>query len=641
VVSAPLTNTTTMRRRCLSVIAAAFIAYSLPAQIVSYDLATVPETVKKGADVIKRYEDILFEVTDIDKAFLKVQQVYTVLNADGKNILTFHEYTSKFRALGDVDIKVFDSLGKQLMRYKKKDLSSIAMGDGLIDDGKTYYLTIPASGYPITVSYEYEVRYKGTLHYPAYEILEPDQGVENSTFTAKVPKNLDLRYKEKNITLKPQVTEDEKYKFYKWSVRNLAPVKSEENAVSFRERYPSVTLAPTRFSMDDYEGDMSSWKSFGNWYASLKKGIDVLPDNKKALFRQMTANAATEREKVKTLYEYLQKNFRYVSIQLGIGGYKPFPATFTDDKKYGDCKGLSNYMQAALDAIGIKSYQALINRESNGVPVDPAFPCNQFNHVILMVPDKKDTIWLECTSKTLDFGMLDISTENRNALLITENGGVLVSTPVTRPDENVFAVRTVVNLQLTGEGKTSTLFTTAGEYKELVNDVLNEKTDDQKQFIVHYWGFKQPDEFVLSKKEDNSHLAGLDMVVEKVPEFTAGNKMFLGARLYKMWLRKLPEYTSRKQDYYFPHPFVKTDTTIFKLPAGSTVDVLPKEKDLRCKYASYKTKYWYNEAEKAVYSTASLVLQQHKIPAAQYGEIKKFFDDVLMDDTQKIVVVKN
>src|SRR5688572_25830957 len=118
-------------KKCLSVIAAAFVVYSLPAQIVSYNLAAVPEAVKKEADVIRRYEDILFEVTDIDRAFQKVQQVFTVLNADGKDILTFHEYTSKFRALGDVDIKVFDSMGKQLMRYKKKDLSSIAMGDGL------------------------------------------------------------------------------------------------------------------------------------------------------------------------------------------------------------------------------------------------------------------------------------------------------------------------------------------------------------------------------------------------------------------------------------------------------------------------------------------------------------------------------
>jgi hypothetical protein len=614
--------------------------YSLPAQLVSYDLATVPQEVKKDADVIKRYEDILYEVTDIDKAFMKVQQVYTVLNEEGKKKLSFHQYAWKFWALGDVDIKVFDSTGKQMMRYKKKDLSSIALGDGLVDDGKTWYLTIPASNYPVTVSYEYEIRYKGTLFYPVYEILEPDMGVENSHFTAKVPKNLDLRYKEKNISLKPQVTEDEKYKFYKWSVQHLAAVKNEENAVNSRERYPCVMLAPTRFSMDDYEGDMSSWKSFGNWYASLKKDIDVMPDNKKAFFKQMVSGAATDREKVKILYEYLQKNFRFVSIQLGIGGFKPFPAAFTDDKKYGDCKGLSNCLHAALDAVGIKSYQALINRETNGVPVDPDFPCNTFNHVILMVPDKKDTIWLECTSKTLDFGMLDITTENRHALVITENGGVLVSTPVTRPEENLFAVRTVIDLQVSGEGKSSTLFTTAGEYKDLVHEVLNEKTDDQKEFIVHYWGFKQPDQFVLNKKEDNDHLAGLDMVVEKVPEFTAGNKMFLGARLYKLLLRKLPEYNPRKQDYYFPFPFVKTDTTIFKLPAGSTVDVLPKEKNLQCKYASYKTKYWYNEAEKAVYSTASLVLQQHRIPAAQYAEVKKFFDDVLMDDTQKIVVLK-
>lgn len=627
-------------KKCLLIIIAACIACSLPAQITSYDLSSVPEAVKKDADVIKRFEDIFFEVTDIDRASLKMHQIYTILNEDGKYVLNFYQYTSKFTVLGDVDIKVYDVFGKQVLKYKKKDLNSIAIGEGLIDDGKTYYVTIPAGSYPVTVEFEYELRYKGTLNYPTYRILYPGQGVENSSFTAKIPKELDMRYKEKNIALKPAVTEDEKYKFYKWSVKNLAPIKYESRAVTYSERYPSIRLAPNKFQMDDYQGDMSTWKNFGIWYTSMVKGIDVFPDAKKEFFRKLVANVPDEREKVRIIYDYLQKNFRYVSIQLGIGGFKPFPAAFTDDKKYGDCKGLSNYIHAALDAVGIKSYLALINRESDGVPVDPAFPCNEFNHAILMAPLKTDTVWLECTSNTLDFGMLDISTENRNALVITDQGGVLVPTPVTRADENRFSAHTVIELLEDGEGKSLTTFTTAGEYKDDLRNVLNAKTDDQKEHIVHTWGFKQPDDFILTKKDDNYRVATLEMAIEKVPEFIAGNKMFLCSRIYKLWQHKMPEYPNRTQDFYFDFPLSKTDTTVLKLPAKCSVDALPKPKELACGYATYTTKYWYNETEKSVYATASLVLKQHKIPAAKYAEVKKFFDDVLLDDTQRIVVKK-
>jgi hypothetical protein len=627
-------------KKCLLVITAALIVYNVQAQVTSYDLSAIPDVVKKDADVVKRYEDILFEVTDIDRAVMKVHQLYTILNEDGKYMLNFHQYTSKFTVLGDVDIKVFDAGGKQVLRYKKKDLASIAIGEGLIDDGKTYYVTLPASTYPVTVEYEYELRFKGTINYPPYRILLPGQGVEASSFTAKIPKELDIRYKENNISLKPVITQDDKYKFYKWSVKNLAPVKYEQRAVTFRERYPCIKLAPNKFQMDDYQGDMSSWKNFGIWYSSLIKGIDVFPEAKKEFFRKMVANVSDDREKVKIIYGYLQKNFRYVSIQLGIGGFKPFPASFTDDKKYGDCKGLSNYIHAALDAVGIKSYLALINRESDGVPVDPAFPCNEFNHAILMAPLKKDTLWLECTSNTLDFGMLDISTENRYALVITDDGGMLVPTPATRADENIFSARTNIDLQASGEGKILITFTTAGEYKEEMRQLLNAKTDDQKEYIVHRLGFRQPDDFVLTKKEENYRVAALEMLIEKVPEFIAGNKMFISPRIYKFCQFKLPDYPNRKQDFYFDFPLFKTDTTVFKLPAGASVDVLPKPKDLSSAYATYTTKYWYNETEKAVYATASLILKSHKIPAAGYAEIKKFFDEILMDDTQKIVVKK-
>jgi hypothetical protein len=355
----------------------------------------------------------------------------------------------------------------------------------------------------------------------------------------------------------------------------------------------------------------------------------------------MVSSAKNDREKIRIIYEYLQKNFRYVSIQLGIGGFKPFPATFTESKKYGDCKGLSNFMQAALDGVGIKSYQALINRQSNGLPVDPDFPHNRFNHVILFVPLKEDSVWLECTSSSLDFGSLDVSTENKNALLITETGGVLVSTPASNSHSNIFSAYSKVMLKEDGSGEMKTIFHTAGEYREMIDDILKAKRDEQKQSLVMDLSFKQPDDFELSKKEgEPTHTALLKMSIEKVPEFSAGSKLFLAPRLYKIWSRKLPKTDNRRLDFYFNFPFEKTDTTVYILPAGYKVDALPPAKDFKTEYASYISKCWYDETQKAVYSSVQIILKQHVIPAAKYAGIKKFFDDVLINDGQKIVIRK-
>ena len=163
--------------------------------------ATIPPRLKENAHSIKREEKINFEVSDIDAAKLTVHQVFTVLDAQGESVLFFYESSSAFRKLNDAEIKVYDANGKFINKYKLKEIHAEAMGEGLVEDGKYYYFRVAAPSYPITVQYDYEIKYKGTLNYPAYLIATPEQSVENSSYTASVPADIDLRFKEKNIQL--------------------------------------------------------------------------------------------------------------------------------------------------------------------------------------------------------------------------------------------------------------------------------------------------------------------------------------------------------------------------------------------------------------------------------------------------------
>jgi hypothetical protein len=620
----------------------AFIAARGYAQDMAYKAMTIPDSVRKNASVVKRYEKVEFEVKDIERATHKVHQIFTVLHENGKSALQFAEHINRYTELEDFEARVFDYSGKQITKYKKKDLQTTVLGGNLIDDAKLVYLEVSPGSYPVTVEYKYELREKQTLFFPRYHILSPGMAVEASEFIAKIPKEIGLRFKEKNIKLSPIVTDEGNSSLYKWSVKNLSPFKDEDGAVHPRHRYPAILFAPNKFKYDKYEGDLSSWKGLGTWFRMLEDGLDELPGERVLFFKELVRNAATEKEKVKILYKYLQNNFRYVSIQLGIGGFQPFSAKFTDEKKYGDCKALTNYMKASLKAVGINSYPAIINAGEMLEPMDPNFPSQMSNHVILCVPLKEDSIWLECTNKTSDFGVLGNFTENRNALLITENGGVLVSTPRSKYQDNVFAVYTLIDLQEDGSAKTNSVISTSGEYKqEVMHYMFEQDEDDKKRYIINYLGYKQPDELSVSKKEDaDTFKSVIDMRIEKVPQFVAGSKMFFSPRIYKLWDGKLPKSENRKFDYYFECPFEKSDTTQINLPAGFKPDALPKDKNLECEYASYSTKYWYDESKNALFSSAKLILKEYKIPAAKYAAVKKFFDDVLQDDNERMVVKK-
>ena len=608
------------------------------------DLAVdkIPDSLSKNAVAVVRYENEIFEVTDLDRASYKVHRIVTILNERGAENLVFAHYSDKFHKLGNVTIKVYDANGKFVVKYKNKDLSNFNIGEGLIDDGIRHYFIVPAATYPVTVEMEFETNFRGLLSYPAYDFSSPDHAVMYSSFTAIVPKANGLRFKGQHTTLEATKTDDGKNLTYSWTVKNQPAIHYEDGVVGSRKSYPAIILAPNKFKLDEYEGDLSSWKNFGTWYNSVVAGTDVLSEQKIAFYKNLVKGAETNREKIKIVYDYLQANFRYVSISFGIGGNKPLPASFTDDKKYGDCKGLSNYMFAVLKALNIKSHLVIINREANDDGEDAAFSIDRFNHVILLVPQPKDSIWLECTSKTLPFGMLDYSTENKNAVVVTENGGVLISTPRSRAADNVFAAKTIVRLDGSGSGDCVSNLQATGLYKEMLLDNISErKHDEQKAFLVRDLGYKQPDVMTITRVADpyvyNTNLA---LQIEKVPEFSAGSKMFLAPHIYKFVNFKMPDNENRQRDFYFTVPFTKADTTIFKLPEGFVIDQLPTAKKLSCELADFSSSYTYNETEKAIYSITRLELRKHKITPDQYHLTKEFFDKVLKEESQRIVIRK-
>ncbi|TNO75848.1 hypothetical protein FHP99_08970, partial [Campylobacter coli] len=118
--------------------------------------------------------------------------------------------------------------------------------------------------------------------------------------------------------------------------------------------------------------------------------------------------------------------------------------------QYGDCKALTNYTRALLKAAGIQAIDALV-RAGNGAPdIRTDFPSFQFNHVILCVPNNRDTLYLECTDQSGVMGYNGTFTGNRHVLLITPDGGKLTQTRQYKPTDNRQVRR--IDVVLTADG---------------------------------------------------------------------------------------------------------------------------------------------------------------------------------------------
>jgi hypothetical protein len=229
---------------------------------------------------------------------------------------------------------------------------------------------------------------------------------------------------------------------YTWNTGSSEGYVYEHNMPSIFEKVPYVYAAPKSFTYARTTGSQTDWESAGLWLYNLQKDVTAVPAELEAKVKELIAGLDNDRAKIRVLYEYLRQNTRYVSIQLGIGGFRPFPVETVMRSGFGDCKALSVYMQALLAVAGIKSEYLIINTERRNFMKD-FYSIGQMNHAMLCVPMQNDTLWVECTNPRLPLGYRHDNIAGHEVVLISESGGRKVRVK-DYPDSIVTSVESVV-----------------------------------------------------------------------------------------------------------------------------------------------------------------------------------------------------
>ena len=620
-------------------------AFSQGTSLFKYTVLGIPDSLKKDADAVIRLDEGILEVLSPSKYKKREHQVITILNKGAAHYLNHRFYFDKFNKVEHVEIRIYNEFGLEVKKYTKKDFEVQSAYDGisLVTDNKVMHFQTPAPGFPCTVEIISEVSSSSYLELPNWYMNTNHESTELFRYVVKVPTNIDIRYRSKNFILQPEIQTNGNQKTYTWEAKNIPVKKLESGSYETGHHLPQIEVVPTQFEYDGYPGQFNSWKEFGAWnYPLYEQKNDPFSDQRISEIKSLAGSQPDLKSKVDVLYAYLKKNMRYVSIQLGIGGFKPFPVRFVDEKKYGDCKALSNYMRNMLAVAGIKSYPALINAGYNKTPADPAFPTDPFNHVILCVPNGKDSIWLECTSNNNQSGFLGSFTENKNALLITENGGVLVPTPRSNYLNNTSNAKTDIFVGPDGAATVSTWVHSTGDVFDLYNELRQMSAERQKEIMIQHLKYKSPDGFESLPGKDSAggYVSGFLFKYEKLFDFNAGSKYFFSQRLAKFNDEELAETETRKTEYLFEFPYIKKDTTVYHLPTGFTVENLPALLELKNKLAEYKSEIIHDEAANVVRLYTHLMLKHNIIQAANYKELATFFQSINRHQNQKIILKK-
>ncbi|MBO9684270.1 MAG: DUF3857 domain-containing protein, partial [Flavisolibacter sp.] len=537
--------------------------------------------------------------------------------------------------------------GNVLRKAKSKDVKdfSAVQDISLFDDNRVKVLDFTNQFYPYTVEFETEVKYNNTYMLPDWFPQQNEKlSVESSSYSFIAPADYTIRFKAFNYEGLPSSSVEKNKQIKTWKVTGLAAVKKLFASPTWNELTPSVYFAPSKFEMEGYKGNGSTWQDLGKFPLALNQGRDKLPDDIIQRVADLTKNINDEKEKIRVLYNYLQQNTRYISIQLGIGGLQPFEASFVAKKGYGDCKALSNYMYSLLKAAGIKSHYTLVKggRDLDDKYLVEDFPSDQFNHIILCVPLSKDTVWLECTSQTESAGYMGDFTGNRKALLITEDGGKLVSTPHYGIKENI-QVR-IIKGKINSEGALVMNVTTnykclqQDEKSALINQLSKDKVRKYLQEDLELSTYEVSNFKYEQKKnilpEIDEHL---DVVVDNYATIT-GKRLFITPNILSRGGMKLSDEEERKVDFVLDYEFRDEDNYEIEIPEGYSLEAMPQDVALKTKFGSYSctTKL---DGNKIIYHR---IREQFggRFPARDQKELAKFFEDIYKADRARMVLVK-
>jgi hypothetical protein len=630
----------------LSFIIIAITVYCISfAADIDYNVKNIPNELLKDANAVKRMEQISFEIHSLTNTTYKQKYAFTILNEKGDRFATFFEYYDKLRKINSIEGSLYDANGKLIKKLKSKEVIDLSAVDdiSLIDDNRKKIHSFHHKVYPYTVEYEVEIKYSHTFYFPTWYAQEDEfVAVEKSSFKVIHPEQYEIRYKEFNYSGLPKESIDKNLKVITWNVANLKAIKKELYAPRWHELTTMVKVAPTNFQIENHKGDMSNWKEFGKFMYDLTKGRDVLPDNIKQQVKTLTARATSDVEKIQILYDFLQKNTRYISIQLGLGGWQPFEATYVAKKGYGDCKALSNYMYSLLKEAGIKSHYALIKAGAFDNMIMPEFPSNQFNHAILCVPVKNDTIWLECTSQTDPFGYMGNFTGNRKALLVTEEGGVVVNTKSYLKDDNLQVRKATGKIIEDGSLQTSIETKYFSMQQDHLHRFINQLSKDKVKEILQEH-LELPtyniNEFKYTEKKNiNPEIQeDLDIFVANYASIT-GRRLFITPNLLNKSTDKLSS-ENRVHDFYINFAYKEVDTIEYQLPAGNKPESVPQDVSLVTKFGTYKSNIKFVE-DKIIYTR---IREQYsgRFSNKDYNDLVAFYNEIYKADRNKIVMVKN
>ena len=615
-------------------------------------------TYDEKTDAVLLYSERNVTVLSEDKIRTHVREAYKIIRPEGRHHGTVGVYFDKSTKITSLRGWCIPAQGKDYEVKEKEaaDIAAPAEGGYLVEDLKYRVLQIPAPDSGNIVGYEYEVEGHPFWLQDVWHFQEEDP-VRESHYSLQLPPGWVFK---SSWIAHDEVKPDESGNTLQWKLTDIKEIRSERDMPPWKGLAGQMVVSFFPSGGTAQKKEFATWNDIGVWLGHLyNPQTESSPDIKQQV-SSLIGGKGTTLQKMQAIAWSVQRDIRYVAIELGIGGWQPHAASDVFSHKYGDCKDKATLLHTMLGEIGVQSFPVTVWAERGAVTRDtPAH--NAFNHVILAIKlpdDVKDAslmavmphpklgrlLFFDPTNEETPFGQIGGYLQANYGLLVTPEGGELVELP--QQSSNMNSIERVGQLTLDASGalhgdvKESRLGDRAWEERSRLRGAT--KSADRIKPIENLLGGSLPN-FQITK----ASLVNIDQTDQPFGfnySFQSANYAKLAGNLMLVRPRVLGVKTSsvletkepRKYPYEFEGPRRDTDAFDIALPPGYEVDELPPPTDVDYSFASYHSK---TEAiGHTLHYARTLEVKELSVPVGKMDELKKFYRQIASDERNTAVL---
>jgi hypothetical protein len=500
-----------------------------------------------------------------------------------------------------------------------------------------------------------------------YEILLPNYMTENSwDFQTSIPVHhsafevdLPTGWKQRALWHNHDVREPQEVApgHWHWELTDIPAVDTEDSPLAPAEIALAGRMVVHYAANDISQGDQL-WESIGQWYDTLAAPQTTATSEISAKAQELVSKESDFTARVEKVAEFLQREIRYVGIEIGIGGYQPHPAAAVFHNRYGDCKDKATLLIAMLNSVGVHATYVLVDTRRGFV--DANVPSIDGNHAIaaIEVPEGYSDARLRTIVKTrngqrflifdptnhyVPLGLLPTYLQGSFGTLVNGANSQVIQLPVVPADADV--TERIAKLQLNPDGtlEGSITETRVGASSGRERNYFAENAEKERREYVERW-LKQDFSVFQLKAESVENVQNLEEKFVVKYQISASEYAKTAGTLLLVRPRVLGSDAEALNDKPRKYPIdlrvvgTRRDTFDVSMPAGFVIDELPDATKIDVGFATYSSEVKANQ--NVLRYSRELVVKELVLKPDQYDALKKLEAAITTDENRSAVLKK-